>query len=296
VGIPNGLGWWMGHPEGARWLERLPRLVDECVAAWSLRLGEAYEPASVAYVARVSLADGMPAVLKLNYPEPESEHEGDALLYWGGRGAVRLIAQDAARRALLLERCEPGDSLVGRSEALSLRQGAEILRRLRRPAPADHPFRQLDELAVGWAGSLRDRWESFGRPFEVTLLDHALEQARDLVGSATEAVVLHQDLRAGNILRNSHGSWLAIDPKPLVGDPAFDTASLLRDRRLELIDEPDPVGRMSRRLDTLVDLLDLDRDRMRGWGVLHALAWGLEGGPDEMLIACARWLAAARRS
>ena len=295
VRIPDGLAWWCRRPDGADWLHRLSALVEQCVSAWALRLGEPFEPASVAYVSRVTLADGTPAVLKINFPEAESENEADALLHWNGRGAIRVLAHDRVRRALLMERCEPGVSLGRWPEAEALQIGACILRQFRSPVPVSHPFRRLDELATGWARSLPDRWEQFGRPFEPWLLDYALDQARDLVGTASEAVVLHQDLHAGNILRSSREGWLAIDPKPLVGDPAFDTASLLRDRRPDMAQEPNPVGRMRRRLDALADVLDLDRDRMRGWGVLHALAWGLEGVADEMLIASARWLAETRR-
>ena len=47
------------------------------------------------------------------------------------------------------------------------------------------------------------------------------------------------------------------------------------------------------RLDTLADLTGLDRERKRGWGVVHALAWGLGSEVDEKLVACARWLRAA---
>jgi hypothetical protein len=70
---------------------------------------------------------------------------------------------------------------------------------------------------------------------------------------------------------------------------------LLRDRRDELAVDPDPGARVLRRLDQLASELELDRERMRGWGVAHALAWGLEeSGYDELMLACARWLAEAR--
>jgi hypothetical protein len=63
---------------------------------------------------------------------------------------------------------------------------------------------------------------------------------------------------------------------------------LLRDRRDELRVDPDPKARIRRRLDFLAAELELDRERMRGWGIAHALAWD----HDEGMIACARWLAA----
>ncbi len=58
---------------------------------------------------RADLPDGTPAVLKLTNPHRESEQEADALERWDGDGAVRLLARDDERNALLLERCEPGD-------------------------------------------------------------------------------------------------------------------------------------------------------------------------------------------
>jgi len=106
--------------------------------------------------------------------------------------------------------------------------------------------------------------------------------------------VLHPDLPGGKVLRAHRAPGLALDPKPLVGERAFDAASLLRDRRSQLAAEPHPVRRMRRRLDQLAAELDLDRERMRRWAVVHALAWGL-GGPEDderfdAILACAVWL------
>ena len=96
------------------WLERVPDLVDECAEEWGLRLGEPYEQGAAGYAIRAILPDGTPAVLKLVYPHRESEHEADALALWDGDGAVRLLASDDERWAMLIERCEPGTSLPAR--------------------------------------------------------------------------------------------------------------------------------------------------------------------------------------
>jgi streptomycin 6-kinase len=82
-----------------------------------------------------------------------------------------------------------------------------------------------------------------------------------------------------------------IDPKPLVGERAFDTASLLRDRREAILEDPHPGRRMRRRLDRLSSDLALDRERMRGWAIAHALAWGVgQSGVHDAHIECARLL------
>jgi streptomycin 6-kinase len=124
-------------------------------------------------------------------------------------------------------------------------------------------------------------------------VEQAVALARDLGSSQGESVVLHQDYHGGNVLRSEREPWLAIDPKPLVGEREFDAASLLRDRRDELVADPRPQRRVRRRLDLLAAELGLDRERMRGWGIVHALAWGVSGigKVEEDMVACAHWLA-----
>jgi streptomycin 6-kinase len=290
VRVPSALEWWRGEPGGGAWLDRLPRLVAECAELWSLRLGTPFE-AHISYVAAAELADGRRAVLKVNFPEPEGEREPDALLHWDGEGAARLLDQDPERRALLVERCEPGTQLwevVDEEEANGV--AASVLRRLWRRPPDGHGFRLLAEQAASWADEIPARWERLGRPFERALLDEAVGFLREAGPAQGEPVLLHQDFHGGNVLRATREPWLAIDPKPLVGEREFDTASLLRDRRPELLGDPGATARVRRRLDQLAAGLDLDRERMRGWGVAHALAWN----GDEGMIACARLLAAAR--
>ena len=230
--------------------------------------------------------DGSAAVLKVNFPEPESEHEADALASWSGTGAVRLFRRDDERRALLVERCAPGTSLWEVDEDEADRIAAGVLEQLWSTAPPA-VLRRLDDEAARWARELPLTWEEAGRPFGQALLDEAVE----FLGSPSpreNAVVLHQDFHGGNILRSQRG-WLAIDPKPLAGERAFDVASLLRDRRFDLVNNP--AGRIRRRLDFFSDRLGLDRERVRGWGIAHALAWGFERGrPLAGHIECARLL------
>ncbi|WP_089008091.1 aminoglycoside phosphotransferase family protein [Micromonospora viridifaciens] len=66
------------------------------------------------------LPDGTPAVLKLQYPDADSGQEATALAHWAGAGAIRLLADDPSRRALLVERCVPGTPLAGFYQARGL--------------------------------------------------------------------------------------------------------------------------------------------------------------------------------
>jgi streptomycin 6-kinase len=295
VDIPPGLvRLGEEEPAAGAWLRSLPQLVAECVRRWKLTLGAPFD-GHVSYVAPAALSNGERAVLKVSFPSEESEREADALAHWDGRGAARLVAHDPLRRALLLERCEPGTTLWELDEDEANAVAADVLRRLWRPAPARHSFRILGLEAARWALQLPLRWERLGRPCERELLDEALAFL-GTVGTAERGapVVLHQDFHGGNVLRAGREPWLAIDPKPLVGEREFDLASLLRDRRAELARDPGAGARVRRRLDRLTADLGVDRERARGWGIVHALAWGLDEDrvfPEH--LACARWLAAA---
>jgi streptomycin 6-kinase len=295
--IPAALGWWRGVPGGAEWLDRLPPLAAECAEKWQLRLGRAFAGGNVSLVLAVERAGGLPAVLKINFPDQESEREADALDFWQGVGAVRLLAHDRHRRALLVERCIPGTTLWElRDEEEANRIACAVLRRLWRSPPSDHVFRPLANEALRWADELPREWSQMSEPFERKLIELAVSAVHELVPSQGDLVVVHQDFHGGNVLRAERELWLAIDPKPLVGERAFDAASLLRDRREELIQDPAAGRRIRRRLDQLTAELGLDRERLRGWGIVHALAWGFSAETRKVqadMIACARWLAIA---
>jgi streptomycin 6-kinase len=292
IEVPDRLAWWHEEPGGTEWLDALPRLAAECAERWSLELGEPFAQGNVSLTLPATRADGTPAVLKINFPEQETAHEADGLMHWDGAGAVRLLEVDRDRNALLVERAVPGTSLWEvEDDEQATRVAASVLRRLwSRPPPARHPFRVLQDEAGAWMEQARRDWGGLGRPFERDLVDAAAYAARELSATQPSIVVCHQDFQGSNVLRAEREPWLAIDPKPIVGEPAFDVASLLRDRRWDI--RADVVRR---RLDLLAAELGLDRDRMRGWGIVHALYWGV--GPRKLeadMVECARILHATR--
>jgi len=290
--IPAPLGWWRDAPGGAAWLERLPQIVNRCAERWSLDVGEPLSGGNVALVLEALSADGAAVVLKVSFPDEESEHEADALALWDGTGAVRLLAHDISERALLLERIDPGTCLweVGDDEQ-AMAIAADVMLALHGRAPPAGPFKTLADAAAGWAETIPRDWVSTGCAFPADIVDLAVEACLELPVGRLPDVVLHQDLHGGNILCSSDRGWLAIDPKPLVGEAAFDAASLLRDRRW-LLNGPATQAMVSRRLDLLVETTGLDRERMRLWGIVHALAWGVSGTKVEPdMICCAEALA-----
>ncbi|MFY1596214.1 aminoglycoside phosphotransferase family protein [Micromonospora sp. WMMD737] len=282
--IPDGLGWVRGTPAGREWLAVLPERLAACAERWSLRLGPPFPYAFASLALPAELPDGTPAVLKLQYPDPDSVHEATALERWAGVGAARLLAHDPQRRALLVERCVPGTPLHALPADAALDVAVGLLPRLWRPAGA--PFTPLAEEAAGWAERLPANWERAGRPYERRLIDTALGLLTDLVDSQGGQVLVNQDLHAGNVLRATREPWLVIDPKPLTGEREFGVVPLVRGA--ELGHSPDAVRH---RLDRLSAELGLDRERVWGWTIGQTLAWSFgEGQVFPNQVEVVRWL------
>jgi len=262
-------------------------MVDSSVAHWSLRIGEPYPDSYVALVVPAETSSGERAVLKIQFPDRESRAEALALRAWAGNGAVRLLDELPDLDALLIERCEPGYHLsaVGPGQALDVL--VELLPRLW--IPAGDRFVTLTEESRHWGTNLPVEWEAAGRPFAESLVEEVVRTMAELAESQGEHVLLHQDLHGHNVLAAQRKRWLAIDPKPLVGEREFGLSPIVRSAELGHSKE-----HVIHRLDRLSDELGLDRDRARLWAACHAVAWGFENGrvlPGH--IEMARWLLAA---
>ncbi len=231
-----------------------------------------------------TLTDGTPVVLKIQFPHLESTYEAAALELWNGDGAVRLLAYDDTRHALLVERCVPGTHLSEISADAALDVMIGLVPRLWKPAGP--PFRTLETEAEQWIEHLPAEWREAGQPFEQSLLDTVIRMLDELAHSQGEQVLLHQDLHGDNVLRAEREPWLTIDPKPLVGERELGVAPIVRSS--ELGHSPKAVrGRLAR----LVAELDLDAERARWWTITQTLAWAFDGPRVlEGHLDVVRWL------
>jgi streptomycin 6-kinase len=225
------------------------------------------------YVLRAERDDGAPAVLKLGFPHREAEQEADALERWDGDGAVKLLARDDERHAMLLERCEPGSFLSTATDPIGVL--VELLPRLWRSGDG---FLSLEAETEIWAQYMRENPDYRFR-------DVALGLIRELAPTQGEQVLVNQDLHGENVLAAEREPWLAIDPKPLAGEREFSVSSIVRSSEL---------GHSKRdvlyRLDRLCSELDLDRERAKGWTIAQTVAWS--GGSDyvEEHMQTVQWL------
>ncbi len=287
---------WEGEA-GRAWLAGLPARLQEYLERWELTPERVQQPGgNISMVVLVRQADGTPAALKVGLVTAETAEEHAALAHWDGLGAVRLLRADAERGVMLLERLHGDISLRSLPDAKAMLEAAGVLRRLWVPPAAGHPFTSVAEYTARLAEKLRERagrpWAADARP----LVDEALELPDRLLTDAPEPMLLHGDFHHGNVLAADRLPWLAVDPKPLVGDPGYDLAWLVRDRLDTLAAAPGARSAARRRLGKLAESLDVDRDRLRDWSFFRAVeagVWSLsvgdrEGG--ELLLEFASWL------
>jgi streptomycin 6-kinase len=208
-------------------------------------------------------------VLKVTPPwDDEADEEGDALELWGGDGAVALRRRDRARRALLIERLRPGTDLADVEEDRATAVAVEVGRRLWRPAGA--PFRWIGDHVPGWL----DRAEP-GAGRSLLPLARRLYAALE-VGRET---LVHGDFHHHNVLASGTGH-VAIDPKPMLGEPEYDVASFLWNpiryrMRLDVTE---------RRLAAFA-VAGLDEERMRIWAVIRGAYLGADENETAVLRA-----------
>jgi streptomycin 6-kinase len=270
------------EPTGSSWLSALPSTIREVAELWDLEVGEPFPDSSVGWVAPARRGAEL-VVVKVQWPHPECEHEAAALATWAGDGAIELLAHDSERHALLLERCTPGTHLSHTSGVDAIDVMASLLPRLWKIS--GEPFHTLEDEAEGWRASMGRAWNTAGRPCERRLVDAALTLLADLGPTQGEQVLVHQDLHGDNVVAAQRSPWLAIDPKPLIGEREFSCAPVIRSFEFGHSKQ-----HVIRRLDELSARLGLDRERVRGWAFAQTMAWSFSSAHAPMHFATARWL------
>jgi streptomycin 6-kinase len=248
-----------------RWIAALPNLVQGITREWGLELEDSapfYGDNSLVLPVR---RDDECYVLKVGWSEHAISNESIALAVWAGRGAVHVVEARPALGALLLERLDSGRSLLD----LGLLDAAEVagglLRRLAvARAPAGIP--KLREVAERIADSLPERQKQLGNPVRRTWLEAASGLAREL-GADTGARLIHADLHYGNVFAGPREPWLAIDPRPVAGDPEYAVPELLWTRLDEVANAPG----VRRLLAALVDSGELRAEVARGWAIVRCV-------------------------
>lgn len=260
-----------GYLSGEDWLETLPALIRDLLDEWELEpIGRSLSgvcsvaiPVRLAGAGRDVVGASGEAILKVTWPHPEAATEALALQTWNGHGAARLVRADPGRFALLLERLHHRDlTRVDIDEACAVI--GDLLRVLRRPPHPRIPL--LSDYAARQATELREAPAVIPRRY----LDQAAALARELIARpAAEERLLHTDLHYANVLAAYRSPWLAIDPKPMAGDPAFEVAPALWNRVDELGTGSQIRWSLRRRLEIICERAGIDEGRARAWTIVR---------------------------
>ncbi len=246
---------------GDAWLARLPRLVEESLDEWDLTLDGEPMHGMCALVLPVRRRDDSTAVLKVTWPHVQAEHEHLALLHWGGHGAVRLLAANPGRWAMLLERLHNGRDLHDVPIDEACRVIGDLLRQL------DHvAIPQLSRLSAD-AERLAARLGSDSPAIPRRFVEQARALLSDLVtDDAIDARMVHTDLHYWNVL---------------AADPAFAVTPALWNRWEEAVSGGDLRQHLRRRLTIICDSAGVDEERARAWSIVREVQMALWAVEDD---------------
>ncbi|WED43927.1 aminoglycoside phosphotransferase family protein [Legionella cardiaca] len=265
--------------EGKRWLEKLPYLINELVAAWQLSHLTPVDNLSYNYVLS-GFQHKKPIILKLIFDKRIVDNEAKALKAFAGYGVISILAQD--KHALLLERAVPGSSLKAHwphNEDEATKIVCDCIKRLHHaPLPAKNEFPHLRD----WFAVLYKEW-----PIPKIYLEEARKQLTILFQTRNEDKLLHGDLHHENILQHDH-DWIIIDPKGVIGDKTYELAAFMQNPMPKLLEVKSLPFVLGKRINRCATLLNLHEKRVYQWCFVQAIlswVWNLEDGLEAHYFA-----------
>lgn len=261
--------------EGRKWIDNLPQLIVQMEATYGLSNLKPVENLSYNYV--LSGRQGsQPIILKLGLDIDGFKHEAAALMAFESFGVVQVFSENTG--LLLLECAVPGVSLKSYfsekdDEAINIT--ANVIKRLHTaPIPSAHTFSHIKDWFTALDGDLK---------IPTQILQKARQLCDQLLKTAEPDVLLHGDLHHDNILQNGE-TWVVIDPKGVIGEPAYEVAAFIRNPMPDLLDHNDAKKIICNRMNQFSELLELPSDRIRDWCFVQAVlawVWAIEDGCDD---------------
>jgi streptomycin 6-kinase len=266
----------IGGDKGRVWLADLPRVVEALATKWQLTGLQPLGNLTYHYVLAGFQAD-LPVIVKIGFDKEVLGREAVALQALSGYGCVTLLATNSEYGALLLKRIEPGHSLVSlvpTRDRETVAIACEVMQALHQ-APITATFPAVGE----WLATIDQAWD---------IPSDALQRARalknDLLATSAPSVLLHGDLHHDNILASHQYSWVAIDPKGVLGEPAYEVGALLRNPPT-VIQGIDSRPLIDQRLACFSQRLMIEPQRLRDWAYVQtvmAACWAVEDQLDPL--------------
>lgn len=249
------------------------------MAQWRLR--STGEPALAGYggiCVPVIRDDSTPAMLKVSRVEAPRDVENEVLARWGGRDAVRLLERDDERHARLLARLGPHTLTESVDPVGAMEVAGRLAARLAVSPPPGLP--RLDAIAAEVADTI-DRSTAAQRAVLTAADVRAAATVFSQFGIDQPESLLHGDLQGSNVLRDAGGGWVVIDPLGMVGEPALEALTMLRDRWSQLPSSASPRRQLLRRLDAFADAAGAPRERVVAWTHARCVRAVVDGVADD---------------
>ncbi|RUQ99351.1 aminoglycoside phosphotransferase family protein [Legionella septentrionalis] len=270
--------------QGKSWLQALPATLKKLATEWKLSDLKPLSNLSYNFVVKAMHGQQLPVVLKLSCDATSTRNEVKALQHFQGHGCIKLLKINWQHHAILLEQAIPGQTLKTHyplqfSEAVNAY--ASVVETLLHKPTISQRFPMVHD----WLKALDEACNSH---IPNSLLLQAIALKNDLLNSPESYFVLHGDLHHDNILMHK-GQWVAIDPKGIVGEKAFEAAAFDFITRAELANKADVKDILQMRIHILANALNLSPVRLTQWifvRLILAAAWFAEdkGDPSYPLI------------
>ncbi len=273
--------------QGQRWLEELPLTIAMLSKHWQLIDLKICEHLSYHFVATAfSNVSQQPVVIKIGYDHDAIFQEQKALNFYAGHGCVRIFDYYEPLNALLLERLDPGTTLASLfpvHDQTAVLHAVNVMKQLH-AVPLNSATAQFPTIA-DWLAGLEKEFPQAPAYLQLHL-PKARTLAQQLLQTQASPVVLHGDLHHENILLH-HDTWTAIDPKGVIGEPAYEVGAFIRNPIPSLLKQENMREILAQRLDLFAQELIMDRQCLKEWSYVQEVladCWSLEDGknPEEL--------------
>lgn len=266
--------------KGTAWLSHLPQIVKKLCLYWDLTHLTPVENMSYNYVAKAMYQGNQPVVLKICCEKKLMLSEAQSLTFFNGQGAIKLIHYHEPCHALLLQRAVPGLSL----KSLFPQKSEFVLGAYVRTMRQLHEQKQRPQYSflhmTEWLKTFDNKYVS---QIPNDLLQYTIDIKDKLLASLKSSILLHGDLHHDNVLQHEH-TWLAIDPKGIMGEPEFELAAFDFIDTSEIEKGLDIKKLFEKRLELVAQMAQLNIDRIRAWVLVRlilSLLWSIEDGDDS---------------
>ena len=276
--IKNMLG-----EDGKKWLDSLPNLVEKLSHYWSLTHIKPVKNMNWNFVALAIQKNTDLVVLKISFDKQLIQNEYKTLKHFNGHGAIKVLDINKDDHALLLEQAVPGRLLKEFYPSQineTLHIYGQLVKVLSKTKLAHKSYTHVSQWCKAIDGITDQR-------IDTRYVIKAKELKSALLNSAQYEYLCHGDLHLENILQQgSH--WLAIDPKGIIGEMAFEAAAFDLISQEEMQDTSTITTKIIDRVTTLSTVLGLDFHRLLSWIFLRMIIsaqWFVEdhGDTGDML-------------